>query len=92
MGIAQAFAEHDAAAVMRLQRESEHAAGYEHALRFREHRREIGEIDERICGDDEVRADICLGPQAFDEEVLKLDEEAVLGGADDQAGEFFAQR
>ena len=66
MGVAQAFADHDAVAIVRLQRKGEYAARRKHARGFTQHRREIAHIDHGIGGKDQVGAGVRLAAQARD--------------------------
>src|SRR6202011_2012252 len=52
--VAQALAKDDAVAAMGFDGERQQAAGYQHALHLPQERRDIGQIDHRVGGENEV--------------------------------------
>ena len=64
MGVAQALTEDDALAAMGFGSESKQASRHQHALGFAQQRREIGQIDHRVCGEDQIGAGVGLAAQA----------------------------
>ena len=64
MRIAQTRAEDDAVAAMGFRGERQQAARYQHPPRLGQHGREIGDVNHRIGGEDEIRARLGLAAQS----------------------------
>src|SRR6202043_2588548 len=58
MSVAPALTHNKAVAVVPFQGESQKAAGSQYTARFLQNRKEIGDIDHRISGEDEVYAEV----------------------------------